>query len=158
MKKKFLIIFIGIFFLNSCAKPTVVVVVMPKDKGLSCNKLKEEFFETRRFKSEAEAATQVDSGGNMTRTMLFWPALLKTIHNGDVAIKAANDRAYHLIDIMRDKNCKEAAKLHASVSKTDSLTISYEIERLHRLYKKGALTDEEFTKAKNKILESYEQN
>ena len=158
MKKNFLIISLGIFFINACAKPTVVDIVMPKDKELSCYQLKDEFFETRRFKKEAEAARQVDSEGNMTRTMLFWPALLKTIHNGDVAIKAANDRAYHLIDIMRDKNCKEAAKLHASVSKTDSLTISYEIERLHRLYKKGALTDEEFTKAKNKILESHEQN
>jgi len=158
MKFFFLNIFLAIFFLNSCAKPTVVDVVMPRDKELTCNELKEEFYETRRFKKEAEAVRQVDSGGNITRTMLFWPALVKTIHNGDVAIKAANDRAYHLIDIMKDKNCKETAKLHADVSKTDSLTISYEIERLHRLYKKGALTDEEFTKAKNKILESYEQN
>tara|TARA_Y100000748_G_scaffold165789_1_gene138639 strand:+ start:25 stop:495 length:471 start_codon:yes stop_codon:yes gene_type:complete len=156
MKFFFLNIFLAIFFLNSCAKPTVVDVVMPRDKELTCNELKEEFYETRRFKKEAEAVRQVDSGGNITRTMLFWPALVKTIHNGDVAIKAANDRAYHLIDIMKDKNCKETAKLHADVSKTDSLTISYEIERLHRLYKKGALTDEEFTKAKNKILESHE--
>ena len=156
MKFFFLNIFLAIFFLNSCAKPTVVDVVMPRDKELTCNELKEEFYETRRFKKEAEAVRQVDSGGNITRTMLFWPASVKTIHNGDVAIKAANDRAYHLIDIMKDKNCKETAKLHADVSKTDSLTISYEIERLHRLYKKGALTDEEFTKAKNKILESHE--
>jgi len=156
MKFFFLNIFLDIFFLNFFAKPTVVDVVMPRDKELTCNELKEEFYETRRFKKEAEAVRQVDSGGNITRTMLFWPALVKTIHNGDVAIKAANDRAYHLIDIMKDKNCKETAKLHADVSKTDSLTISYEIERLHRLYKKGALTDEEFTKAKNKILESHE--
>jgi hypothetical protein len=158
MKKNFFIIFLGLFFLNSCATPTVVDVVMPKDKELTCNELKEEFYETRRFKKEAETARQVDSGGNMTRTILFWPALVKTIHNGDVAIKAANDRAYHLIDIMKSKNCKETSKLHAQVSKTDTITISYEIERLHKLYKSGALTEEEFTQAKNKILESHESN
>jgi len=156
MKKKILIIFLSIFFLNSCAKPTVVDVVMPKDKELNCEELKAEFYETRRFKKEAETATRVDSGGNVTRTILFWPALVKTIYNGDVAIKAANDRAYHLIGIMQNKNCQDTTKLHAEVSKTDTITISFEIERLHKLFKSGALTEEEFTKAKNKILETHE--
>ena len=63
--------------------------------------------ETRRFKQEAEFVKEGNTGGNITRTILFWPALVKTIHNADVAIRAANDRAYHLINIMKNKNCKE---------------------------------------------------
>ena len=70
---------------------------MPEDEKLSCKQLKEEFAETRRFKQEAKAVKEANTGANMTRVILFWPALLKTMHNADVAIRAANDRAYHLI-------------------------------------------------------------
>tara|TARA_B100000029_G_scaffold473521_1_gene514994 strand:+ start:2980 stop:3438 length:459 start_codon:yes stop_codon:yes gene_type:complete len=139
--------------LYSCAKPTVVDVVMSGDEKLNCEELKEGYKETRRFKQEAENAKQVDTGGNVTRTVLFWPALVKTIHNADIAIRAANDRAYHLVGIMKNKNCKEADKLYTELSKTDTIKISYEIQRLHKLYKRGALTEEEFTKAKQKVLD-----
>ena len=89
-----LVIGCGIVLLNSCAKPTVVDVVMPEDEQLNCEQLRDGFSETRRFKQEAEVVKEVNTGGNMTRTLLFWPALLKTILNADVAIRAANDRAY----------------------------------------------------------------
>jgi hypothetical protein len=85
--------------------------------------------------------------------MLFWPALLKTMHNADVAIKAANDRAYHVIEIMKKKNCKAADKLFLELTKTSSLKISDEIIKLNTLYKKGILSKEEFEQAKKKILE-----
>ena len=140
--------------LNFCAKPTVVDVVMPEDEKLNCEQLKEGFRETRRFKQEAEAVKEVDTGGNMTRTLIFWPALLKTIHNADIAIKAANDRAYHLVSIMKNKNCKDTDKLFAEITKTNaSAYISSEIERLNKLYKSGVLTEEEFVKAKKKVLD-----
>ena len=86
-----------------CAKPTVVNVVMPGDEKLNCSQLKDEYQETRRFKQEADAVKETNTGGNMTRTVLFWPALLKTLHNADIAVKAANDRAYHLVNIMKKK-------------------------------------------------------
>ena len=74
-----LIIFI---ILSSCAKPTVVNVKMSNDSNLNCEELEKEYQETRRFKKEAIAA-QNSVGGNTTRAMLFWPALLKTMHNAD---------------------------------------------------------------------------
>jgi len=153
--KKFLVILVlglSVVLLNSCAKPTVVNVVMPEDEKLNCEQLKDEFAETRRFKQEAEAVKEADTGGNMTRTLLFWPALLKTIHNADVAIRAANDRAYHLFDIMKNKNCKDIDKLYSELTKTDPIIISLEISRLNRLYKRGVLTEEEFKQAKKKVL------
>ena len=153
--KKFLgviVLGLSLILLNSCAKPTVVNVVMPADENLNCEQLKDEFAETRRFKQEAIAVKEVNTGGNMTRTMLFWPALVKTLHNADVAIKAANDRAYHLIKIMKNKNCKDADKLFSELTKTDIITISYEIKRLNKLYKSGVLTLEEYEQAKKKVL------
>ena len=38
--------------------------------------------------------------------LLFWPAWAKTLHNADLAIIAADDRTYHLINIMKKKRCK----------------------------------------------------
>ena len=155
MKKfpKILVLSISLVLLYSCAKPTVVNVVMPGDKKLNCDQLKEGYAETRRFKKEAETVRETDTGANVTRTILFWPALVKTLHNADVAIRAANDRAYHLVNIMKNKNCKGTNKLYSELTKTDSITISYEIKRLHKLYKSGALTEDEFEQAKKKVLE-----
>ena len=78
MKKKLIFIIIIIITFNSCAKPTVVDVSMPNDKNLDCKELNDEFYETRRFKKEAQNAKDINTGGNMTRTILFWPALVKT--------------------------------------------------------------------------------
>ena len=153
--KKFLavlIIGLGLILLISCAKPTVVDVVMPKDEKLNCEQLKDGYVETRRFKQEAETVKELNSGGNMTRTMLFWPALLQTLHNADVAIRAANNRAYHLIDIMKNKNCTDADKLYSELTRSDTITVSFEINRLNKLYKRGVLTEEEFKQAKKKVL------
>ena len=153
--KKFLAVLIlglGLILLISCAKPTVVNVVMPEDEKLNCEQLKDGYVETRRFKQEAENVKEVNSGGNMTRTMFFWPALLQTLHNADMAIRAANNRAYHLIDIMKNKNCTDADKLYSELTRSDTITVSFEINRLNKLYRRGVLTEEEFKQAKKKVL------
>ena len=151
MKRKIAFVLIVLLF-SSCAKPTVVNITMPGDEELSCGQLKDGYEETRRFKKEAETVRETDTGGNITRTILFWPALVKTLHNADVAIRAADDRAYHLISIMKNKNCKEADRLHSELTKSSPPNISFELKRLHKLYKSGALTKEEFELAKKKIL------
>ena len=107
---KFIIFLISLIIITSCAKPTVVDIVIEGDDDLNCNQLKDEYLETRRFKEEA-VAVQNSEGGNTTRALLFWPALLKTLHNADVAIKAANKRAYHIVSIMKKKNCNESENL-----------------------------------------------
>ena len=151
MFKKNIYIIFFLFLITSCAKPIVVDVVLPEDKNLNCKQLKDEYLETRRFKKEAEHVQEAQ-GANATRLVLFWPALFQTLHNADVAIKAANDRAYHVLDIMKKKECKETAKLYSELTKTDTRNVSYEIKRLHQLYKKGILTKEEFEQAKKRVL------
>ena len=106
MKKNLIFLIAILITLNSCAKPTVIDISMPNDKSLNCDELNYEFDETRRFKKEAQNAKDINTGGNMTRTILFWPALVKTLHNADVAIRAADARAYHVVDLMRKKNVK----------------------------------------------------
>ena len=152
MEKNLIFLIVILITLNSCAKPTVIDVSMPNDKNLNCDELNYEFNETRRFKKEAQDVKEVNTGGNMTRTILFWPALVKTLHNVDVAIRAADARAYHVVNIMRDKKCKNANKHYSELNKTISLTLSFEIKRLNQLYKRGILTEEEFIQAKKKVL------
>ena len=152
MKKKLIFLIIILINLGSCAKPTVVDISTPNDKNLNCDELNYEFNETRRFKKEAQNTKDINTGGNMTRTILFWPALVKTLHNADVAIRAADARAYHVVDIMREKKCKNTDKFYSDLNKTISLTLSFEIKRLNQLYKRGIITEEEFIEAKKKVL------
>ena len=152
MKKNLLFLITILITLNSCAKPTIVDISMPNDKNLNCDELNYEFNETRRFKKEAQNVKDINTGGNITRTILFWPALVKTFHNADVAIRAADARAYHIADIMKDRKCENASKLYSELNKTISLTLSFEIKRLNQLYKRGIITEEEFMEAKKKVL------
>ena len=103
--KKFrgiLVFGISIILLNSCAKPTVVNVVLPGDDELNCEQLENAVAESQKIKREAEYAKE-GTGGNVTRLLLFWPAWAQTLHNADVAIMAANDRIYNLFNIRKKK-------------------------------------------------------
>jgi len=157
MKKflEILVLGLSIILLNSCAKPTVVTIVVPGDEKLNCKQLKEEIHVAQKFRKEAYAA-KGDTGGNLYRAALFWPAWAQSIHNADVAMKAADDRSYHLIDIMKDKKCEGIDEFHALISATstsrNTSTIPQQLKELDALYKSGALTKKEFEKAKKKVL------
>ena len=155
--KKFLgiIVFgISIILLNSCAKPTVVNVVLPGDDELNCEQLENAVAESQKIKREAEYAKE-GTGGNVTRLLLFWPAWAQTLHNADVAIMAANDRIYHLFNIMKKKKCGGVDKIEAQITNTSISTtnIAGQLKELKEMYKSGDLTKEEYKKAKKKILD-----
>ena len=161
MKKLLAVIIFSssLILLGSCAKPTVVTVVMPGDEGLSCSQLKNEVAETQRFKREAESV-KGGTGGNITRGIFFWPAIIQSYSNANEAIAAANNRKVHIFNIMRGKNCTGLGAMvvetttivqqGTNISEDENLT--QELKDLSELHKSGALTDEEFTKAKSKIL------
>ena len=48
--------------------------------------LKDEIAEVQKIKEDAEYSK--DTGGNMTRAILFWPAWAKSLHNADKSSKA----------------------------------------------------------------------
>ena len=143
-----------IILLNSCATPTVVNVVVPGDEKLNCKQLENEIAETQKIKRDAEYAKE-GTGGNVTRLMLFWPAWAQTLHNADIAIQAANDRNFHLINIMKKKNCKGVDNINAQINKSTTSTdnVAEQLKILKEMYDSGDLTQEEYTKAKKKVLE-----
>jgi len=152
--RKILFLVMSLIIINSCAKPTVVDVVMPGDEDLNCEQLEAEVAEAQNFKRKAEYAKE-GTGANTTRVLLFWPAWAKTLHNADVAIVAADDRAYHLLKIMRKKNCKGINSISSEISDTSTSknSVAKQLSELNKLYESGALTKDEFKDAKKKVLE-----
>ena len=105
-----LLLYAGVALLYSCAEPTVVQVVMPGDRELNCGQLKNAVSETERFKRDAENV-KGGTGGNITRGIFFWPAIVQSYSNANEAIAAANSRKVHLFNIMNDRKCKGVGEL-----------------------------------------------
>ena len=103
-------------FIIACAKPEVVDISNPKDDKMDCNELENSIAEAQKFKRDA-IFEKANTGGNMARFLLFWPAAATTFHNSDKAIRAANDRTYHLIKIMKKKNCENIDLINAEILK-----------------------------------------
>ena len=137
----------------SCATPTVVEIKNPLDEQKTCDELEKSVAEAQKFKRDA-LFEKNNTGGNMARMMLFWPAMATTFHNSDKAIRAANDRTYHLLKIMKKKNCKNVDLVNSEILRNSTETIAGQLSLLKEMYKSGDLTKEEFSKAKKKVLES----
>ena len=156
MKKiqRILVLIVSIILLYACAKPTVVNVVLPGDEELNCEQLEVAVVESQKIKREAEYAKE-GTGGNITRVMLFWPAWAKTLHNADVAVRAADDRIFHLFKIMKKKSCTNVNKIEAQILNVENvkITITQQLKELKKMYKSGDLTKEEYKKAKKKIID-----
>ena len=143
-----------LFFLATCAKPTVVEIIQTNDDKLNCEELKTEIAESQKVKEEAEFSK--DSGGNMARIILFWPAWARSLHNADEAILAANNRKHHLIKTMKKINCEDADMFKAKIKDTNSTNsqnnIAEQLKILKELHDSGDLTKEEYIKAKKKVI------
>ena len=150
----FLFLCLSILLVFSCAKPTVISVTKTGDENLNCEQLKDEIAEVIKLKEEANLAKE-GTGGNVARMMVFWPAWARTLHNADVAIQAANDRKYHIVKIMKKKKCKGADNIdNQNITPSYSTeTIAGQLKILKEMYDDGELTQEEYTKAKNKVLD-----
>jgi len=155
MKSFLSILFLSIFLLFSCAKPTVVDVVLPNDKDLSCKQLETSITDAQEFRRQAIGVTG-NTPQNQARGMLFWPALMATYLNAHEAIVAANERSINLINLMLDKNCDNSEKVLKRVASTPRLQtlkdLSQAYKDLKELYESGALTDVEFRKEKKQVL------
>tara|TARA_B100000029_G_scaffold394668_1_gene392208 strand:- start:386 stop:868 length:483 start_codon:yes stop_codon:yes gene_type:complete len=154
LKNFFQIFILFAMLFVSCAKPTVVNVALPEDEKLNCKKLDDQVMEAQKIKREAILVSD-QTGANVARTILFWPSWVGTLHNADKAISAADDRTYHLYKIMRKKDCKEANKVRYFITdkRKNIIGISKELKALKKLYEAGDLTEEEYTKAKKKVIE-----
>ena len=151
MKAVYLLLILS--FLFSCATPEVVVVKDPLDENKNCEELENLVAETQKFKRDALYEKE-NTGGNMARMILFWPAMATTFYNADKAIRAANDRTHHLLKIMKNKNCGNVDLVNSEILRNSTETVVGQLHLLREMYKSGDLTKEEFKKAKKKVLES----
>ena len=137
----------------SCDCQEVVTIKNSSDEKKNCKELESLVAETQKFKRDALYEKE-NTGGNMARMILFWPAMATSFYNADKAIRAANDRTYHLINIMKKKNCKNIDVVNSEVLKNSSQNLAGQLNILREMFRSGDLTKEEFTKAKKKVLES----
>ncbi len=153
--KKLLSFFILIPLISliaSCAKPTVVEVTTPEDENMTCIELENSVAEAQKFKRDA-LFEKDGTGANYARLMLFWPAMATTYHNADKAIRAANDRTFHLVKKMKEKNCEGIDLVNAEIIRSSTETLVGQLQTLRDMYKNGDITKEEYFKAKRKILD-----
>ena len=155
MKNFLSALIISFVLLISCAKPTVVNIVLPDDDKLNCEKLENAVADAQEFRRKALAVTG-NTGKNQAAAILFWPALMMTYVNASEAIVAANERSVHLINIMQDKNCKNVDKVLAHIASTPRVQtlkdLSEAYKNLLELYKSGGLTEKEYDIQKRKVL------
>ena len=76
-----------LLLLFSCAKPEVIKVTLPTDKEGSCKELETLVAEAQKFKRDA-LYEKDNTGGNMARIILFWPAMATSFYNADKAVQA----------------------------------------------------------------------
>ena len=87
-----------------CATPHVVDETKTSDAELSCNSLRSEIDEAKRFEQQARQEKGV-TGTNVVAGLLFWPAIIGTYSNANEAIEAAKDRQEHLRELYEEKDC-----------------------------------------------------
>ena len=155
MKNYLGILVLSFVLLISCAKPTVVNIVLPDDNKLNCEKLENSVADAQEFRRKAIAVTG-NTGKNQAAAMLFWPALMMTYLNASEAIVAANERSVHLINIMQDKNCKNVDKVLAHIASTPRVQTLKDLSETYKslldLYQSGGLTEKEYNTQKTKVL------
>ena len=149
------ILVLSFVLLFSCAKPTVINIVLPDDDKLNCEKLENAIADAQEFRRKAIAVTG-NTAQNQARAMLFWPALMITYVNASEAIEAANERSVYLINMLQDKKCKNVDKVLAHVASTPRLQtlkdLSEAYKSLLELYESGGLTEKEYDYQKRKVL------
>jgi len=100
------------------------------------------------------------------RALLFWPAILGTAANANEAIAAADSRKVHLANQMNQKNCSIPGMSQTADAKASDPTqantvtgtsinenTSQKLRDLQALRKDGVITEDEFLKKKQQLLE-----
>ncbi len=128
-----------------CATPHVVEERQLGDEKLTCAQIEAQIADAEKFKQEARDERGV-TGTNTAALLLFWPALIATYSNIEKAVNAANERKLHLQKIHTEKGCGTSATTQ------DSIDLNARLKQISELHEQGALTDEEFAAAKQKLL------
>ena len=141
---KIVSLFVFFSLLLSCATPEVVVVKKPDDEKKNCEELENLVAETQKFKRDALFEKE-NTGGNMARMLLFWPAMATTYYNADKAIRAANDRTFHKNN--EKKSCKNIDLINSEISEIHRNSCGA-TKYLREMYRRVIYQKRNFQKAK----------
>ena len=103
--KKTTNIFALFLIISSCATPTVVNVIGPRDNSMTCEELSKEISKANSYADEARKQKKMGTPHNIGAFILFFPALGVTMKNVDEAVVAAEERAKHLNKLKDKKKC-----------------------------------------------------
>ena len=104
MKKTSFILILFLIF-TSCATPTVINVIGPKDNELNCKELSAEISKANQYADEAQKAKKMSNPHNIGALLFFLPGEGVTMKNVEEAAKAAKERALHLNSLKEKKDC-----------------------------------------------------
>ncbi|MCT4654294.1 MAG: YgdI/YgdR family lipoprotein [Cohaesibacter sp.] len=94
----------GALVLSGCSTSKVVQTEEIGDNNLTCEQIKFEIAEAKRFENEAQGKKGI-TGTNVAAAALFWPALIVTYSSAEEAENAARTRQANLVRIANQKQC-----------------------------------------------------
>ena len=103
--KRFIDIFALLLIVSSCATPTVVNIIGPRDSSMTCEELSKERSKANGYADEARKQKKMGTPHNIGAFVLFFPALGVTMKNVDEAVLAAEERTKHLNKLKEKKEC-----------------------------------------------------
>ena len=132
------------------ASHKVLAVHQANDDDLSCKQLDTEIVKSQVIIDAVNDDKDDLSGADIIDGLLWFPFnLIAKSGNYKKALEAAGDRIGSLQDLKKSQKCNETSQ--AEYDAATSL-LSQELVNLSKLHKDGSLTDDEYQKAKRKLL------
>lgn len=154
MRNEILLLTACVGILSGCAGSAshkVVTAHTASDESLSCSQIESEIIKTQVIIDDVNKDKNDISGADVVDGILWFPFnLIAKSENYKNALEAADRRIERLQSLKVDNNCQIASNVDrdAAVSK-----LSDDLEKLHKRFKSGAITEEEYKDAKQKVLD-----
>ena len=100
-------LFASLFFLMGACAPAVQAYDPRVDSNLTCEELEYEISRTQTLKQEAQSNRGM-SGQNVAWALFFWPGIFVNESANADAIRAADDRLFHLYRFYDANNCGDS--------------------------------------------------
>ena len=141
--------------LSGCAgsaNHTVVTAHSVGDTSLSCTQIDSEIVKAQVIIDGVNKDKDDISGADVIDGLLWFPFnLIAKSGNYNKALEAADKRIENLESMSEEKKCSLVSESERDKA---ALSLSNELKELNDLYKTGALTQEEYDVAKQKVLDN----
>lgn len=131
----------------------VVATHQANDETLTCGQIDAEIVNTQAIIDGVNQDKEDISGSDLIDGLLWFPFnLIAKSNNYESAMEAADGRIQTLQELRKEKQCAVASNQAGTTAQLAS-----ELRELNTLYKEGALTEDEYKKAKTNLLDNMEK-